>query len=152
MLIIKSKKSAVILIGLQASGKSAFCRENFALTHAYISLDELRTRSRESVRLEECISDGRPFVVDNTNAAAKDRERYIKPAKEAGYHIIGVFFRNALKECLARNRARAGARVPDIAVIATAKKIEPPVFSEGFDEIYYVSIEDGGFRVKKCNE
>ncbi len=99
--------------------------------------------------LMECILEGKSFVADNTNATVKDRERYIIPAKEAGYHIIGVFFSSTLRECLARNRERAHGRVPDIALIATAKKLEPPALSEGFDEIYNVGIKDGRFCVEK---
>lgn len=39
---------AVILCGIQASGKSAFYSERFFHTHVRINLDMLRTRRRES--------------------------------------------------------------------------------------------------------
>ena len=38
---------AVLLIGIQGSGKTTFYRERFADTHAHISLDVLKTRGRE---------------------------------------------------------------------------------------------------------
>jgi predicted kinase len=38
---------AVILIGIQGSGKSTFCRERFFNTHIRINLDMLKTRHRE---------------------------------------------------------------------------------------------------------
>jgi predicted kinase len=148
--IIKERKSAVIFIGLQASGKSAFYTENFAVTHVHISLDVLHTRGKEKRLLEECIAEGKSFVVDNTNPKAEDRVRYIIPAKAAGYRITGIYFRSSVKECIARNALREGkARVPDVAIAATVAKLEIPDISEGFHELYYVSIGDGGFKVEK---
>jgi hypothetical protein len=39
-----------------------------------------------------------------------------------------------------RNRQREGkARVPDAALFTTAKKIVPPTFKEGFDEVRIVA-------------
>lgn len=146
----QSQKSAVIFTGLQASGKSAFYARNFAATHVRINLDELHTRSKEKKLLDQCITAEKSFVADNTNPKAEDRARYIAPAKAAGYRIVGIYFRSSTNECIARNASREGrARVPNVAIIATAGKMEPPVLSEGFDELYYVSIEGGGFKAEK---
>ena len=44
-----------------------------------------------------------------------------------------------MRECLARNARREGkARVPDVAIFATAKMLVPPSREEGFDELYRV--------------
>ncbi len=146
--MITAGRSAVILTGIQASGKSAFYRQLLAATHARISLDELKTRSREKLMLDKFIKDGTSFVIDNTNPAAEDRVRYIEPAKKAGYLIAAVYFDSTLKECLTRNRQRQGsARVPEIAVITTAKKITEPELCEGFDMVSRVRIADGLFEV-----
>jgi predicted kinase len=63
----------VILVGLQASGKSTFFREQFAATHEHVSKDLLRnnrTRNRRQRELiEAALWAGRPVVVDNTNPA-----------------------------------------------------------------------------------
>ncbi|MEQ9548531.1 MAG: hypothetical protein RIM23_02765 [Coleofasciculus sp. G3-WIS-01] len=40
---------AVILIGIQASGKSSFCRDRLYNTHIRINLDMLKTRHREAI-------------------------------------------------------------------------------------------------------
>lgn len=147
---LSPQKGAVIFIGLQASGKSAFFGERFAATHVRISLDELNTRGKEQRLLEQCIADGKPFVVDNTNPTAADRARYIALAGKAGYRIVGVVFRSSLKECLKRNKKREGkARVPDIAIAATAAKMEETDLKEGFDEIYDVYLKDGEFSLEK---
>jgi predicted kinase len=145
-----ARRNAVIFIGLQASGKSEFYRRFFAATHVRINLDELHTRGKEQRLLEECIRGGKAFAVDNTNPKAEDRARYIAPAKQAGYTITGMYFKSTVTESIARNANREGkARVPDIAIMATAGKMEAPEFEEGFDEIYHVSIEGGEFRAEK---
>ena len=74
---------AVLLIGIQGSGKSWFFNERFRDTHVRLNLDMLRTRHRESVLLKACIDTQQPFVVDNTNPTIQDRARYIEPAKQA---------------------------------------------------------------------
>lgn len=44
-----------------------------------------------------------------------------------------------------RNRARDGkARVPDVALFATRKRLVPPSYAEGFDRLYSVRIAPGG--------
>ena len=108
------------------------------------------TGSRENRLLAECIESGRDFVVDNTNPTRADRARYISAAKSAGYTVTGYYFRSSIGESLERNAARTGkARVPDVAVAATHAKLELPSHAEGFDELYYVHIWDGGFVADK---
>jgi hypothetical protein len=48
---------AIILIGIQGSGKTAFC-ERFFDTHVRISLDLVKTRHRERALLETCVRTG----------------------------------------------------------------------------------------------
>lgn len=83
---------AVIFMGIQATGKSTFYQKTFADTHVRINLDMLRTRHRELLLFETCLKMKQPFVVDNTNPTADDRNRYIPIAKSAGFRIIGYFF------------------------------------------------------------
>lgn len=149
----KEAKSAVIFTGIPASGKTTFYEENFAFTHVHISLDALRTRSREKLLLENCIADGASFAVDNTNPMASDRAKYILPAKEAGYRIIGYYFKSSVAECVARNELRTGkAKVPAVAIGAISGRLEIPKLSEGFDELYEVFIENGKFTVNRLED
>jgi hypothetical protein len=37
--------------------------------------------------------------------------------------------------------------VPGVAVFATAKRLQPPTPAEGFDAVYRVRAEGGGFEV-----
>ena len=59
-----NEKTAVIFIGIPASGKSSFYARHFKETHIHINLDTLRTRDKESVLLSECLRKGKSFVVD----------------------------------------------------------------------------------------
>jgi predicted kinase len=141
---------AVILVGLQASGKTTFCKNRLFDSHIRINYDMLRTRYREGLFLNTCIESKQRFVVDNTNPTALERERYIKPAKNAGFKVVGYFFPVDVPGCTRRNETRTGKeRVPEKGIWATVKKLEPPKFAEGFDEIFFVEIaeEPGQFRV-----
>jgi predicted kinase len=143
---------AVLLIGIQASGKSGFYRERFAATHTHISLDEAGARQRERRLLAGCLSSGRPFVVDNTNVTAAERRPYIEAARNAGYRVTGYFFDTALKAAIARNARRPpGRKVPVPAVVRAFKRLEPPDLSEGFDRLVTVRLSpDDRFTVDPC--
>ena len=143
---------AVVLIGLQASGKSSFYKQQFFTTHVRISLDLLRTRNRERRLLAACLDTRQPFVIDNTNPTRDERSKYIEAAKQAGYSVVGYYFRSKVEDCLRRNQERS-ADVPDVAVLATAKRMELPSFDEGFDGLHYVRLADRGFVVEQwCDE
>jgi predicted kinase len=132
---------AVIFIGIQGAGKTTFYRERFFDTHVRISLDMLRTRRREQLLLEACLKGGQSFVVDNTNPLASDRARYIVPARAAGFSVVAYFFQSPLRDAIQRNNQRQSKqRVPVPAIAGTFKKLQPPTFEEGFDEIYSVEL------------
>ena len=132
-------KTLHILIGIQGSGNSTFCRRCLPGVER-VNLDTLKTRKNESRMIADCLARGVSFVVDNSNPEKTDRARYIPAAKAAGYRVIGYFLQSDLADCLARNEKRTGKeRVPVKGVIATRKKLQPPERAEGFDEIYFVS-------------
>ena len=142
-------KKAIILIGLQASGKSSFYHEKWEGDCVHINLDTLHTRNKERLLLEDCLQKGYSFVVDNTNPTVADREKYICRAKEYGYEIEGYFFKSVIADCVERNRKRAGkARVPDKAIAYTSNLLEMPSLREGFDRLYFVRMERNGFVVE----
>jgi len=136
---------ALIFCGIQATGKSTFYKQHFFNSHIRISLDLLRTRHREQRMLALCLDTQARFVVDNTNPTAAERQRYIGPAKQAGYRLIGYFFESGVAAALARNRARLPAeQVPDRGLFGTRARLELPTYAEGFDELYYVRIGPAG--------
>lgn len=141
---------AVILIGLQGSGKSTFCRQRFFDTHVRLNLDMLRTRNREARLLAACVEIGQRFVVDNTNPTRAERVVYIAAAKMAGFRVIGYYFRSRVEDCLRRNALRPADRlVPVKGVLGTAARLERPSLAEGFEELFHVAADDaGGFAVE----
>lgn len=142
---------AILFVGLQGAGKSTFYRERYFDTHIRINLDMLRTRHRESLLLDACLRMKQRFVVDNTNATPEQRARYILPAREAGFLVIGYYFVPDLTGCLARNAARPpDRRIPPRGVYGTLKRLRPPAYEEGFDRLFRVTLpEAGGFQVEK---
>ena len=132
---------AVILVGIQASGKSTFYQQRFFDTHVRISRDLLRTRSREGLLLQACLEGRQPFVVDNTNVRAEERARYVAAAKAVGYRVVGYFFRTDTRAAIARNKQRTGkAVVPIPGILGTYKKLEEPRMEEGFDALFTVTL------------
>ena len=141
---------AVLLIGLQASGKSSFTRERLFDTHVRITLDMLRTRHRESLLFDACLEASQRFVIDNTNPTRADRARYIEKAKSQGFRITGYYFESAIDAALRRNASRPeSTRVPDAAIRGTHGRLELPSLDEGFDSLFYVSLTTNGFDVQE---
>lgn len=133
---------AIIFIGIQGVGKSTFYQKNFFNTHIRINLDMLKTRHREQIFLQACLTGKQPFVVDNTNPTIEERQRYITPAKAQGFKIVGYYFQAALEDCKQRNNQRKPKYVvPLVGLLATYKKLVLPTCAEGFDAIYTVKPE-----------
>ena len=152
MCTIDQTPTLIVLMGLQASGKTTFF-EQFLKDKGYvhINLDTLKTRHREILEITRCLDRGLCYATDNTNPTKEDRRRYIGSAKDKGYHIVGYFMQSRLASCLERN-GRRDRQVPKKGILATFNKIEMPSLDEGFDELNFVSIEDGEFRISKWIE
>jgi predicted kinase len=143
----------VILMGLQASGKTTFRRARFDATHVVVSKDDFRNNRRPERRqrslIEDALSSGRAVVVDNTNVRREDRLRLIEQAKAHSARIVGYFFVSSLEASLERNATRTGRElVRVVGVKAAAKALVVPSLDEGFDELYEVRISPGGFDVQ----
>ena len=143
---------AIIMIGIQGSGKSEFCRR-FLPDVQRVNLDTLKTRYREARLIDACFAEGKSFCVDNTNLTREERAKYIAKAKANGWQIVGYFMKSVVKDCIARNEQRDGdARLPARAVAAMSNRMELPSRDEGFDELYFVEIRDGDFTVSEWRE
>lgn len=146
-------KTIFILIGIQASGKSSFANR-FLGNCTHISLDQLNTRRNEETALKVALLIMKEnCVIDNTNPTRQERQKYIDLGKKAGYKIVGLYFRSVIDECIKRNDKRFGkAKIPLKGLLATAKRLQQPALQEGFDELYYVKIENKEFVISKWDE
>ena len=140
-------KQAIIFVGIQASGKTTFYERMLSDgTYTHISLDDLHTRNKEYLEMMQCLESGHSFVIDNTNPQILDRASYIQKAKKYGYRVIGIFFQSRVKDCVCRNEERGG-KVPSTAIACTSNKLQMPSKAEGFDELYFVKIENNDFEI-----
>jgi predicted kinase len=135
---------AVILVGIQGSGKSTFYEHRFSTTHLRISRDITGTAAREGRLVELCLRQKRDFVIDNTNATASTRAAYVQPALAAGFELVCYYFPPDVPNALRRNEARSGkARIPKVGIYTTAKRLQEPTFQEGFHRIFWVALHPG---------
>ena len=142
----------LLFSGIPAAGKSRLFKERFVDTHLRINLDMLRTRHRESLLVKACLEAKQSFVVDNTNLTPEQRARYIIPARAARFRVVGYRVHVALAEAIARNAGRIGrARVPEHALRSALRQWQPPDWTEGFDVLFEVWSEDGGFQLMEID-
>ena len=106
-----------------------------------------RPQRRQEQLIAAALGEGRSVVVDNTNPAVQVRAPLIAVARANGAQVVGYFFRSEAADALRRNRAREGRqRVPDVAIFATRKKLEPPTYEEGFDRLFEVTLDEPNNR------
>lgn len=149
MRVCANHMEMIVLIGPQGAGKSSFCVQRLLNSHVRISLDLLRTRHRESQFVALCLRTQQRLVIDNTNPLRSDRQRYLEPALKTGYRCVAHYFLTPLPQALLQNATRIGkARVPDKAIVATSRRLEPPSFDEGFTAIFEVRPDsEAGFSI-----
>jgi len=136
-------------VACKPQAKQLFFKETFFKTHIRISLDQLNTRNKEQKFLEVCYQTQQRFVVDNTNPTKEARAKYISEAKANKFKVIGYYFQSKLQDALYRNSLRSGKEnIPDIGIMGTYNKLEIPDFEEGFDELYFVALENNNFVIK----
>jgi predicted kinase len=146
--VILAAVEAVILCGVQGSGKTTLYRDRFLETHARVSLDLLRTRAREAAFLKTCLDTKMPFVVDNTNPTVAERARYVEPALQAGFKLVAYLVEVDRAIAAGRNAARERT-VPAAGLRDVAKRLVRPTPEEGFAELLHATAAlDGGWRIE----
>ena len=133
----------IIFVGLPAAGKSTYYLAHFASTHVQVSKDLIPKSARSEVRqrndIDTALAAGKSVVVDNTNPSPAGRAPLIALGRRHGARVIAYYFETGVKISLARNRLREGnARIPDVAIFVTRKKLAPPSVGEGFDEVVVI--------------
>lgn len=143
---------AVVLSGIQGSGKTTLYVERFLATHVRISRDLLRTPHREARFLELALETRQPLVVDSINPTPDDRRPYVEAARKAGYRTIAYVVEALPRDAIARNAQRTERwRVPVPAILGTHKRLVAPTLEEGFDEVWraWADARGGGMLVEQ---
>lgn len=127
----------VLLVGLQACGKTTFYRERLAATHALVSKDAMsrsarRKEDRQRRELAALLADGHDVCVDNTQPSVAERAGVIAVARARGARVVGHWWPPDLALSLRRNAARPDP-VPEVGLYAAAARWKDPTPGEGFD-------------------
>ena len=140
----------IMFIGIQGAGKSTFYQSHFFHSHLRLNKDMLKTNHRLQLLFEACLASKTKMVLDKTNPTVLERADFIMAAKAAGFEVIAYYFDCPFQDALARNNRREGkAKIPDIGVKGTAKKMQLPSFEEGFDKLFMVKVGDNNFTVQE---
>ncbi len=148
----------VVLVGMQASGKSSFRGQRFDATHRVVSKDLLRNHRRPAQRqvalIDQALAAGQSVVVDNTHPSRADRVALIEQAHRHGARVVGYVFDSDPQACRRRNQQREPrACVPEVAFRMFEARYEPPDLGEGYDALYRVTLrEASGFEVNAWKE
>ena len=147
-----------MLVGVPGSGKSTWIRSRNhdaviastddkieaaaaaqGLTYDAVFESEFKAANaalREDVK--QAVKDQRDIIWDQTNLTAKSRRSKLGQVPKH-YERIALYFPTPDGEELARRLAsRAGKTIPVHVMASMIASLEPPVPSEGFDEIYQV--------------
>ncbi|MFI8192314.1 AAA family ATPase [Streptomyces sp. NPDC085946] len=145
-----------VLVGLQASGKSAFCAQRLRGRYVLVSKDAFprgarRKQERQMRLVEEALAAGRSVAVDNTNPSPEEWDPLVAAGHAHGATVTAYWFPPDLAASLRRNAARTGrARVPEVGVRATHGRLRRPTPAHGFDTVFVVRFDGrGGFEVRR---
>lgn len=145
------KANLYVLVGLPGSGKSYYAKNTLA-DAVTVSSDEIRgcLFGDEAIQgdvkqvfaymddaTRRCLEDGRNVVYDATSLTSKLRSEIISKYSKIA-NIIGVFLNTSVEECLDRN-AKRGRVVSSCVIEKMSRILEPPVLTEGFNEVVIVN-------------
>lgn len=145
-----------IMIGIPGSGKTKYAKINLLNENTvYLSSDDIRVdmfgfedqthnaevferMKRETLT---ALQNGFDVVYDATNLNKKRRSNIINQAKIYGAEVNAYLCCTPINIILERNLTRQERRIPWDKLIQMIQSIEPPMYYEGFDNIYLI---DGG--------
>lgn len=92
-------KELILLVGPPGSGKSTYSYD--LKDHTYINQDS-QGKEGHFVNFLAALMDGNSVIVDRMNFSKEQRDRYLVPAKEAGYKTKIVVFHVSKDICMSR--------------------------------------------------
>ena len=160
-----------IMIGIPGSGKTKYAKTELLTDNAvYLSSDDMRvdmfgfedqthnTEVFERMKKETLMALQNDFdvVYDATNLNKKRRSDIIKRAKTYGAEVNAYLCCTPINIILERNITRQERQIPWDKLIQMIQSIEPPMYYEGFDNIYlidggmYNDVYDYNFLINDC--
>ena len=161
-----------IMIGIPGSGKSSYAKK-YLLTNnsVYLSSDDIRIelygfedQTHNDVVFEtmkkrtlNALKEGKDVIYDATNLNKKRRSGIINEAHKLDVQVDAYLCCTPINIILERNITRAERHLPWDKLEQMIKSIEPPMYYEGFDNIYlidggmYNDVYDYNFLIKECS-
>ena len=119
-----------VLVGLQASEKTTFCRDVLGERCVQVSKDRFpnaRNCQQRQLLVREALAAGLDIVIDNMNPSSAEWQPLVETARNCGAGEVAYWFPPDLMGSLPRNAARAGrARVPETGVMSTVSGPRQP--------------------------
>lgn len=161
-----------IIIGIPGSGKSNYAKK-YLLTNnsVYLSSDDIRIelygfedQTHNDVVFEtmkkrtiNALREGKDVIYDATNLSKKRRSGIISEACKLSAQINAYLCCTPINIILERNITRVERQLPWDKLVQMIQSIEPPMYYEGFDNIYlidggmYNDVYDYNFLIKECS-
>lgn len=161
-----------IMIGIPGSGKSNYAKRCLINDNTeHLSSDDIRIelygfedQTHNDVVFEtmkkrtlNALRDGKDVIYDATNLSKKRRSGIISEARKLGAQINAYLCCTPINIILERNITRVERQLPWDKLVQMIQSIEPPMYYEGFDNIYlidggmYNDVYDYNFLIKECS-
>ena len=161
-----------IMIGIPGSGKSNYAKKCLINDNTeYLSSDGIRIelygfedQTHNDVVFEtmkkrtlNTLRNGKDVIYDATNLSKKRRSGIISEARKLSAQINAYLCCTPINIILERNITRVERQLPWDKLVQMIQSIEPPMYYEGFDNIYlidggmYNDVYDYNFLIKECS-
>ena len=160
-----------IMIGIPGSGKSNYAKKCLINDNTeYLSSDDIRIelygfedQTHNDVVFEtmkkrtiNALREGKDVIYDATNLSKKRRSSIISEARKLSAQINAYLCCTPINIILERNITRVERQLPWDKLVQMIQGIEPPMYYEGFDNIYlidggmYNDVYDYNFLIDDC--
>lgn len=160
-----------IMVGIPGSGKTSYALNNLITSDTiYLSSDDTRKRmygfesqthnaevfASMEKDMVKALEKGKHVVYDATNLHKKRRVKLIQIAKKYKAEVNAYLCCTPINTILERNITRTERKIPRDKLLLMIQSIEPPMYYEGFDNIYlidggmYNDIYDYNFLIRAC--
>lgn len=139
-----------MLVGLPASGKSKWAKENINEKTIWLSSDNLREELFGNInyqdknnelfeemnkRTRKLLKDGYNVIYDATNINSKRRMNLLRYLKKTGCKNICIYFSNNYRNCILNDNSRE-RKVGREVITKMYKNLQVPMYHEGWDDIH----------------